>query len=332
VAVVIPVHRGGSDFDRCLEAVTAADPPAERIVVVVDGDDPAARAAAERFGVETVEVPVSGGPAAARNLGADATDAELILFVDSDVVIARDAIGRVRQYLTGRPEVAAVFGSYDDSPPAPGFWSRFKNLLHHFTHQLGSEEAATFWTGCGAVRRAVFRAVGGFDPAQQWLEDVELGYRLRAAGYRIRLDRELRVTHLKRWSLRSLLKSDILHRALPWTELIHRYRMLPNDLNLRTGERVSAALVMLLAAALVVSAWWRWALAPAVAAIVGLMWLNAPLYRFFRRRQGPLFVLRAIPMHWFYLLYSGIVFGLGTLWWGFRPADQSSARARSRSA
>ncbi len=52
------------------------------------------------------------------------------------------------------PGLAALFGSYDDSPAAPGLVSQYRNLLHHFVHQQGAflddtRPAHTFWTGCG---------------------------------------------------------------------------------------------------------------------------------------------------------------------------------------
>ena len=61
---------------------------------------------------------------------------------------------------------------------------------------------------------------------------------MKQAGYRIRLSKELQVKHLKRWNIRSLLKSDFFDRALPWTELILRDRGFINDLNLRTSSRL----------------------------------------------------------------------------------------------
>ena len=56
--------------------------------------------------------------------------------------------------------------------------SQYRNLLHHFVHQHGHAEASTFWAGCGAIRRAAFDAVGGFDAARfprPSIEDIELG-------------------------------------------------------------------------------------------------------------------------------------------------------------
>ena len=116
--------------------------------------------------------------------------------------------------------------------------------------QVGHPDASTFWGGCGAIRRSVFIGVGGFD-AERFprpsIEDIELGHRLRVAGYRIRLDRSLQGTHLKRWRLLSVIRTDIACRAVPWARLILINRRVPDDLNLKMDQRVSAGLVSLAA-------------------------------------------------------------------------------------
>ena len=59
-------------------------------------------------------------------------------------------------------QVAAVFGSYDETPPG-GWFSRYRNLMHRYYHQTARRTARTFWAGCGAVRADLFRRIGGFD-------------------------------------------------------------------------------------------------------------------------------------------------------------------------
>jgi hypothetical protein len=71
---------------------------------------------------------------------------------------------------------------------------------------------------------------------------------LNSAGKKLLLDTSMLVKHLKRWSFFGLIKTDILDRGIPWTELILRDRLLPNDLNLQLSQRVSVALVFLLIA------------------------------------------------------------------------------------
>jgi hypothetical protein len=219
----------------------------------------------------------------------------------------------VAAHLQAGAGLAAVIGSYDDAPADPGFISQYRNLLHHYVHQTSHEEASTFWSGCGAIRRAVFLDEGGFngsfsDPS---IEDIEFGYRLRRTGHRVRLAKDLQVTHLKRWTLLSLVRTDVFARAVPWTRLIISSRVLPNDLNVRTSSRASVALVFMLAAALVAVPWVWWGVAAAMLASLGLLALNAGFYRFLWRVRGPFFMLAAVPWHWLYYACAGIGFVIG---------------------
>jgi hypothetical protein len=133
-----------------------------------------------------------------------------------------------------------------------------------------------------------------------------------------------------------MVRSDVCHRALPWTELVHRYRRLPNDLNLRVAGRISVALVFAFVACLAAAAWWRGAVIASLGAAIALVAVNWPYYRFLARRRGAAFAARAVPVHWLYLLYSGVVFALGSAWYamgatrrGARQGSSDSDRKRS---
>lgn len=258
VSVIIPVHNGGDSFRRCLSSLAKTTPPPSEIIVVADGDTDGSWLLAKEFNAKVLRINARGGPAQARNLGAKAAQGDILFFVDADVVVYPDTISQVASTFSREPDLAALIGSYDDAPGATNFLSQYRNLLHHYVHQTGCEEASTFWGACGAIRRQVFLSLGGFDESyrQPSIEDIELGYRLKQAGYRIRLCKDLQVKHLKRWEMGSLLKADFFYRALPWTELILRDRQLINDLNLQVSSRVSVMLVFGLLSALVAAWWW----------------------------------------------------------------------------
>jgi len=315
ISVIVPVHEGGEAFIRCLSALRAAKPAPLEILVVADGAIPDDLQAAREAGVRAIELPVRAGPARARNVGARAARGEILLFVDADVLAPVDTLALVALAFDRCPAPAAIIGSYDAAPAGATFLSQYKNLQHHFVHQTGRERAATFWGACGAIRRATFLELGGFDEryGRPCVEDIEFGYRLCRAGKEIRLCHRLQVKHLKVWTPGTLLKTDFLYRALPWTELILRYRTVPNDLNLNWGGRLSALCALVLVGGLLGTLWTRWSLAPAAGAVIGLMLLNAPFYGLLRRRRGTWFALRAIPWHWFYYLYSLAGFALALL-------------------
>ena len=320
ISVIVPVHEGSGTLGRCLEAITHAVDPSHECVVVNDGSTDGSETIARQFSVRVLDL--SGGPfgpAYARNRGAEIARGKILFFVDADVVLAPGAVRHVSQTFQEQPELAAIFGSYDDRPNAPGVVSKYRNLLHHFVHQNSYSEASTFWAGCGAIRRSAFEQVGGFDEKRfprPSIEDIELGYRLRQAGHRIFLDKMLRGTHLKRWNLYSVIQTDIFHRAIPWSRLILETRKAPDDLNLKFGQRVSFALVALACLFLAFSGFRPEWLALAAAALVAVVILNRELYAFFWRQHGFLFTVACIPLHLLYYLYSG--FSYCWVWVGFQ--------------
>jgi glycosyltransferase involved in cell wall biosynthesis len=202
VSVVVPVFNGGEDFDQCLGAIFRSDWPSFECIVVDDASsDTLTAETAIRHGAQLERMEQQGGPGMARNKGVDKARGEIIFFTDADVLLHPDTIGKAVAALQADPDLAAVFGSYDDIPGHSSFLSRYRNLYHHWNHQVGNEEASTFWTGCGAIRRNVFLEMGGFsaDFKKPSIEDIELGYRLRESGHRIRLLKTMLGTHLKQW-------------------------------------------------------------------------------------------------------------------------------------
>lgn len=315
VSIIIPVYNGGESFHRCMASIARIETLPNEVIVVANGDTDDSWQVAQQFGAMVIRLPDPIGPAKARNIGSAAATGDLLFFVDADVEVEPDAIAQIISLFQGDPNLAAAIGSYDDSPGASNFLSQYRNLFHHYTHQTACEEASTFWGACGVIRRDIFQQLQGFDERYRkpCVEDIELGYRIKRAGYQIRLCKTLQVKHLKRWDAFSIIKTDFFQRALPWTELIWRDRHLLNDLNLQTSSRVSVGLIYALFVALAASVWWVNALA--IGLIIGLLLgiLNRSVYCFFSRKRGLWFALQTIPWHWLYFAYSGLAFGIGSI-------------------
>jgi Glycosyltransferase like family 2 len=227
-----------------------------------------------------------------------------------------ETLGRLSAALAdAEPAVAAVFGSYDDSPAAPGLVSRAKNLAHHWVHQRGAGEAETFWAGCGAVRRTVFADLGGFDAARYprpSVEDVELGFRLRAAGHRVLLLPDVQVRHHKRWTLGGLLRTDLRDRALPWVALGAERGSLGGTLNVDLVGRASGVAAVALLAAVAAAAVRPAAGLPVAAAAAGfLLAAHAGLYRLYARRGGAPLLAAGVALHWLHFASSSAAYACG---------------------
>ena len=315
ISIIIPFHNALAYLERCLKALAGLRHQSYELILVDDGSSDGSAEIARRFTDRIITLSSCHGPAFARNRAAEQARGALLVFMDSDVFCFPDTLDTIEQVFREEPDLAAVIGSYDDDPPERNFLSRYKNLTHHFVHQASSPEGSTFWTGCGAIRRSVFQELKGFDESygRPSIEDIELGYRLRARGQRIRLCKHLVVKHAKRWSFSSLLYTDLLNRAIPWTILQLSHGEILDDLNVTRLQR-AAAFFVCLALFLALASVWKPALLPGVVPCLMIVtYWNRNLYRFYWRRGGLWFALGAVGMHWLYYLYSVCGFILGYL-------------------
>ncbi len=313
VSIIVPVRNGGPAFGRCLESLAGLNPAPDEVIIVEDGDSDGGGSLAGEFGFSLLRRDDRGGPAGARNDGAAQARGDILFFIDADVTLPPDALARVLAAFETEPALSAVIGSYDDAPAAGNFLSQYRNLFHHYIHQTSGAEAGTFWGACGAIRREAFERMGGFDESYRSasVEDIELGYRLRQAGCRIRLCKGLQVKHWKAWKPLGLVATDFARRALPWTALLLRTGRMDKDLNLRTSSRVSVALSCLLLAGLLAAPFWPWLLLGAGVLAAALLAINWPVYRFLASKRGWRFALASCPWHWIYYLTCGTAFALG---------------------
>jgi len=345
LTVVVPAYCCASMLRACLDGLVKSDLPraAWELIVVDDGSTDDTATVASRAADVVLRVPDGPrGPAHARNLGAIAARGDVLVFVDADVVVAPTTLHGFAELLAAEPGLTAAFGTYDDCPADPGIVSRYRNLLHHYVHVRHAGEALTFWSGCGAVRRDAFLRVGGFD-AQRYqrpqVEDIELGYRLRDAGGRIRLVPTLTGTHLKHWSLTAMFRSDFRDRAVPWMQLLLERRSLLSEttLNLAAWEKLFTAAAGLAAFAMVVgiltqSPVWFWLAASCVCVIVAG---NVTLFRFFASRHGWKFALGTVPLRVSYYFVGALGAGWAVLsggWLGRQKSAPQPLRAEPATA
>ncbi len=313
LSVVVPAYRCGHQLRASLHALRSSTlPQAQWELIVADDGSPddtgdVARQFADRV-VRTGETP--RGPAYARNCGAQEARADVLLFVDADVIVRPDVLDKVLAHFADSA-LTAVFGCYDADPAAPGVVSQYRNLLHRYVHIEGAGDAATFWAGIGAVRRAAFMAVGGFHAARYprpQIEDIDLGYRLHDAGGTLRLDPSITGTHLKRWTLATIARTDLLDRAIPWMRLlIERRAVLANGtLNTSRVEQLmvgamATALLLFVAAIVTTNAVWLiGAMLCTMVVLVG----NLRLFGWFASVRGVGFALATVPLRLLFYVVS----------------------------
>ena len=196
VSAVVVTHRGPEVAERCVAALAAQQPSATQIEVVLVDDSADGRAAfAAPEGVLMRRVATGGvGAAGARNAGARAASAALLLFLDDDLVPAAELVERHLQAHRDGGADTVVIGY---SPPRPvrdtlaaqaaALWweGHFRAKL-----EMAAPTFVEILSGNMSVTRELFERVGGFDPAfgRHRREDWEWGIRVLQAGARVRYE------------------------------------------------------------------------------------------------------------------------------------------------
>ncbi len=210
-SVVVPVRDRPEDLEALLVSLRDAG-GVDEILVVDDGsrDAGAHRRVAERAGARCLRREAPGGPAVARDAGIRAAAHDTVVVVDSDVRVADGWLAPLLAHLED-PRVAAV-GARVLSGPGPGAVAAYE--LTGSPLDLGPDPArvapgtrvAYVPSATLLIRRSAYLEVGGFDGDLRFGEDVDLEWRLIAAGWSVRHEPSSVVTHRPRPHLRAFLR------------------------------------------------------------------------------------------------------------------------------
>ncbi len=303
LSVVVPVYRRAGEVHLLLRSLPDAGlRPLEVEIILVDdasGDGTAAamRAAARDLGlgnVRVIEMKQNGGPARARNLGAQEARGRLLFFTDSDCVFEAGSLKNLAAAFA-RSGVRALSGYCSSTPANFGFFAEYKALMEWSWLPRGNQH--TFFPGRhSAIERKLFLEIGGFDTTYRGadIEDYEVGYRIRKATT-IHFDPTILVRHHHP----GFRKQAILYfrRARMWTRLfMKRGGKFDNTATTASGG-VSRALgvIVLLSLGAPVATPWIW---PFPVLLLGLyLGLSRRFFGLCLKRKGVLFAARALAAH-----------------------------------
>lgn len=241
--VVVPVHDGAETLPACLAALR--DLPADvDLVVVDDASTDGSGALARGFGVRVLTRPARGGASAARNSGVAATDADILVFVDADVVLRPDAVARLLARLEADPELLGVNGILALDLGTPGLVTAFTNTSIHYQHLRHGAYVASAFTSLCALRRSALTQMGGWDERSSRFAD-DVGSRWRLPPRSVALELGAQGEHLKAVHLRGLLdhrRRVGLHFVRSLAENLGAARARPSSVLLDTRYPLPTAL------------------------------------------------------------------------------------------
>ncbi len=223
VSVIIPVKNGGGTIDACLRSIRRSYYDRYEIIVVDDHSTDNSCEIASAYPCTVLHVADGTGANAARNFGAAHAKGEILLFIDSDIVISRETILDITETL-GEGAVDAVVGIYTAKHRHESFVSQYKNLWVRYSYMKSSPAIDWLFGAISGIQRAAFERLGGFNAdllARHGNDDVELGKRFAEAHLTITLNMDIEVEHLKQYTVSSFVKNEF-HRSAGFARLAKR--------------------------------------------------------------------------------------------------------------
>ncbi|MDP2924040.1 MAG: glycosyltransferase family 2 protein [Candidatus Omnitrophota bacterium] len=201
ISIIIASFNGRYYLDGCLSSIGNLDYPKEKMEVILIDDgsqDKTYEFIKENFSnIKIIRNRRNRGVAEARNIGIKNAKGKLLAFIDNDVKVEKNwlfelvkaieedkriGICASKILFKDRPDIlnstGGIMNIYADA------WDR--GVFQKDTGQYDSKKRVFF--GCSAamlIRKDVLERIGDFDPVLYIYEDVDLGWRVNLAGYRI---------------------------------------------------------------------------------------------------------------------------------------------------
>jgi len=208
ISIIIPVYNSSLTLKECLEAIFNSNFKNFEVIVISDNSTDNSVGIAKQYQCKIIELSENKGPAFARNEGAKISEGDILLFVDSDVIIKKDALNYLSEKFL-QNEIDAIQGIYSHEPTYKSIVTQYQMSYNcYYIWPENKKYASTLSTCCLAIRKKIFLNLKGFNVnfKRPSAEDEEFGYFLIDKGYKILILRELNVEHRVNYNLKHFIK------------------------------------------------------------------------------------------------------------------------------
>ena len=209
ISIIIPVYNASLTLKECLEAIFYSNLKNFEVIVVSDNSSDNSVEIAKQFQCKIIELPQNRGPGFARNEGAKTAEGDVLLFLDSDVIIDKEALNPLSDKFSDN-EVNVIQGIYSHKPTYNIPTQYQQSFYCYYSWHSSMKYTSSLATNCFAIRRKIFIELNGFNTniKRATSEDEEFGYMLINKGYKILILRQLNGEHRVSYNFIKLIKRN----------------------------------------------------------------------------------------------------------------------------
>jgi len=312
-SVIIPAFNAGETIRKCLESVFNSDFKDFEVIVVDDASTDDTLKIAQEFPAKIIKIKHQRGKSYARNTGASharnigekKAECDILVFIDSDIVIGKDTLGKIVTIFEKRPEITSIAGVLSKTHSNKNYFSQYKNLYMNYILNKCPEYVDFIYGSCCAIRKEHFES---YDLTYTFGQDTELGARLSVKGHKMLLDKDIQVVHLKKHSFLSFVRNDFIIpyywsrlfiEQRKWKGLLKRKRVF----HARGAQLLSIIVSFLLLLSVFINSFMG------IFFFLCFLSLNAYFFLFLYKERGFTFMIRSV----FITLLDMFVMGIGVI-------------------
>jgi GT2 family glycosyltransferase len=199
VSLLIPSYNQAGHIRQVVEAALSQTHPPDEIVVVDDASTDESVEILRHLPVRLICHEVNRGPAIARNTALQSAFGDIVIYIDADAYADQQMIEAILQaYQWPSKDPVGGVGGRAVEVNVKSIYDRWRTLHAKQSYGLAPRENVPYLFGlCMSYKREALVKIGGFDPffPINAGEDLDIGYRLLKAGYRLRYTPDAFVFH-----------------------------------------------------------------------------------------------------------------------------------------
>lgn len=303
ISVIIPTYND-PQIEKCLNSIFESKEADFEAIVIDDGSTSVnVKEITKKYpGCKTFVFEKNKGPAVARNFGAKEAAGDVVFFIDSDAQVYPDTLKKITGRFEKDPALQGLTIVWSDEAVKNNFFNKFKAIEGNYI--LTRLIARSFGSNGSAIYKKIFLSEGGFDEnfKTAHAEDFYMGLKLFGKNYNIALDKNILMKNsyldkfffegFKKYCKRAFLRAAVLYQIKNRTETSYNSKMF-KVLYCLSG----LIFVLLLTSFAVKPLIWL-----ALAFFIIFLYLNEELYLKFYKKYGFVFLIRAVLLHYFYIL------------------------------
>jgi len=212
LSIIIPLYNDEKNINKALDAIFNNTFKNFEVIIIDDGSTDNSVENIKFYPVKIFRQQ-NFGPAKARNLGVKKANGNIIVFIDSDIIMPAFALQKIHETFANHQDINILGGMPDAINHYHNIISDYENLYIHYQFYRQKNTTTAFYTSLVAIKKDIFNKYNGFNEQIRMPEDMELGQRLLSGGYIIYLDKNIKFSHLKNFTCISYIKKQIKKTA-----------------------------------------------------------------------------------------------------------------------